>query len=191
MTCSSETSHGAAVRVGELRATARIIGVGPQAYSMHRSAERARARARRSSGAVTRPRSPRLPSSVASTTARRRALEQIEVEQLGGAARAVEQRRRRRRARAALRRASTNGARPTPPATIHASAGGSTGSNGRPSGPRQATRAPGSRVVEQRRADADALVEERDAGRRAGRVAQDLEDRERPAQQRIRAARRS
>ena len=48
---------------------------------------------------------------------------------------------------------------------------------------------PGFDLVQQPGADADSLVEDRDAGRRAVRVAQDFEDRERPAQQRIRAAR--
>ena len=39
--------------------------------------------------------------------------------------------------------ASLGNASPTPPATIHASAGGSTGTNGLPSGPRHASRSPG------------------------------------------------
>ena len=39
--------------------------------------------------------------------------------------------------------------------------------NGRPSGPRQSTRWPGARVVDQRRRDADSLAENREAGRRA------------------------
>ena len=49
----------------------------------------------------------------------------------------------RRRGRAAPRRASANGASPTPPATIQASAGGSTMVKGRPRGPRQAMTCPG------------------------------------------------
>ena len=93
--------------------------------------------------------------------------EEIQIEELGAAARAVEQRRSSRRARAATSASVANGARPTPPATIHASAGGSTMVNGRPSGPRQATRWPGARVVEQRGRGADPLVEDREAGRRA------------------------
>ena len=100
--------------------------------------------------------------------------------------RAVEQR-RRRAARASASVSVANGARPTPPATIHACAGGSTGSNGLPSGPRHETTSPSTasnsmRVVTPTRLlssvrPVDAAV-----------VAQNLEHRERPAQQRIAAA---
>ena len=68
--------------------------------------------------------------------------EEIEIEELRGAARAVEERARTPRARSASASAA-NGARPTPPATIHASVGGSTSVNGRPSGPRQEIVSPG------------------------------------------------
>ena len=117
------------------------------------------------------------------------ALERLDVVELARAARAVEERRRCAAARRALRRASgtARGRRRPRPSTP--ACGGSTGSNGRPSGPRHATRAAGFGVVEQPRADADALVEEREPGRMPVRVAEDFEDRERPPQQRIGASR--
>ena len=70
-------------------------------------------------------------------------LEHVEVEQLGGAAGAVVELHVRCRARAARRASVANGARPTPPATSHASSGAATGANGRPSGPRHWMRSPG------------------------------------------------
>ena len=94
-----------------------------------------------------------------------------------------------RRGRGAPRPASANGASPTPPATIHASAGGSTTVNGRPSGPRHADALAGPRVVEQRRGDADALAQNRDASRCPAGVAQHFEHRKGAAQERIVAAR--
>ena len=91
------------------------------------------------------------------------------------------------RARCSASPSVANGARPTPPATIHASAGGSTGSNGRPSGPRHETCRPRPRrtacvVVTPMR-----LLSSVRPSTRPFRP-QDLEHRERPAQQRIAAA---
>ena len=59
--------------------------------------------------------------------------------------------------------------------------------NGRPSGPRHGTRCAIHGVVQLRRRGTDFLAEEREAGGGAVRVAQDLEDGERPPQQRLEA----
>ena len=126
-----------------------------------------------------------LPSSVVSTSVTPSVAEPVEVEQLRGAPRAVEQRRRRRRGRPALRRASrtARGRRRRRPSTLRS--GGSTSVNGRPSGPRHAIGVAGARVVEQRRSTPMRLLRIETPVGVPSRVAQDLEDRERAAEQRI------
>ena len=137
-----------------------------------------------SSGAVMRPRTPRLPSSVASTIGDAERLEELDAVEL------VRRGGRRRTAsspsfRAASAAASvTNGASPTPPAIIHASAGGSTGSNGRPSGPSSGSRAPASTRDSSVVPAPTRLLKIDTPDGRAVRVAQDFENRERTPQQR-------
>ncbi len=85
MTRSTETSHGRPNSRGELRhggaASVRAAGVN----RIGRIAGRLRERA--PSGTVTRPRSPREPSSVDSASAHAEPLEVVEVKQLLGVAR--------------------------------------------------------------------------------------------------------
>ena len=190
MTCSSETSQARPWEAAS-SATARIIGVGPADIEADVVRARRGDASAASSGAGDVALAPAAAVFGRQHDLDAQPLEQLDVVQLRRAARAVEQPRPRAASRAALPPASRTapGRRRRRPSTPRA--GGATGSNGRPSGPRQEMRAPGSDVVEQRRADADPLVEERDAGRRAVRVAQDFEDGKRPAQQRIGAARRS
>ena len=68
--------------------------------------------------------------------------EPVGVVQILTAARAIEQARASRHAAIRASARVANGARPTPPATIHAVVGGSTSGHGCPSGPRHPSRSP-------------------------------------------------
>ena len=98
----------------------------------------------RASGAVMRPRSPRVPSSVVRMQRGAERAKEVRVVQIRGRPRAVEQAHARAARAPAPRRASqtARGPRRRPPSTP--SAGGSTGTNGRPSGPSTITVSPGS-----------------------------------------------
>ena len=93
MTCSSETSHGVPCAAASA-ATARIIGVGPQTYS--RTSLRARhGRQRRVERCGDVPACAAAPVFGGQHDVDAEPFEQLDVVQLGGAARAVEQRVRR------------------------------------------------------------------------------------------------
>ena len=79
-----------------------------------------------------------------------------------------------------------NGARPTPPATSHASSGEATGANGRPSGPRHWIRSPG---FASKRSVVDGPMRLLSSERPTIRAAlfEHFEDRKRAAQQRLEA----
>ena len=191
MTCSTDTSHGRPCARGQRGARARIMRVRSARVELtpaRRTGALAQRRLERRDDAPALAARCRLRSPA---PARRRGSRNRSTQNSScAAARAVEQRRRVPRATSASA-SVTNGARPTPPATIQrfrradrqARTGGRAGRARRCATPARAS-------YEQRRADADALVEDRDARAAAVRVAQDLEDGKRTPQQRIEAARR-
>ena len=185
MTCSSETSQRRPCSAAS-RATARIIGVGPQTYSLIDASSRAGLPSASPSGAVTRPVVPRAAVLGGEHDVDAEPLEQLDVVQLRGA---CARRRtaspacrscceaRRPASRTAPARRRPRPSTPPPAARPARTAGRAVRDT--------ATRRARLDVVEQRGADADALVQDRDADRRAVGVAQHFEDRERPPQQRI------
>ena len=183
MTRSTDTSHRQPYRAAS-RATAASIGSGPQAWSQTSGPARGGQRAFERNGHAA----ALAARSVFGAQHQRDAalLEVVQIEQVGVAPPAVEERELTPRP-ASVSATVQNGARPTPPATIQTSVVGSGSVKARPSGPRHCTRWPASASKICEVVDADALAENRDADR-AVAVAENLEHRKRPTQQRIDAA---